>query len=81
MNNYIAEINQIINEFNNICEEINSRRSTIPFGHYFLQTETCLNRTGNNFEFLVGDYSHNGIPDVYCIKKIIQVKDIQKSMF
>ena len=67
--NYIAEINQMINEINNIYEEINSRRPTIPFGHFFLQTETCLHITGNNFEFLVGDYSHNGIPDVYCIKK------------
>ena len=48
-----------------------SRRilSPIPFGNFTLQTRTILHRTGDNFEFLVGDYNHNGTPDVYCIKK------------
>ena len=41
----------------------------IPTGEFTLHTSSCLHRTGENFEFLVGDYNHNGRPDVYCIKK------------
>ena len=39
------------------------------FGNFVLQTTTALHQTGDNFEFLVGDYNNNGRLDVYCIKK------------
>jgi len=42
---------------------------SIPFGNFVLQTRTALHQTGDNFEFLVGDYNNNGRLDVYCIKK------------
>ena len=42
---------------------------SFPFGNFILQTTTALHQTGDNFEFLVGDYNHNGKLDVYCIKK------------
>ena len=42
---------------------------SIPFGNFVLQARTTLHQTGDNFEFLVGDYNNNGRLDVYCIKK------------
>ena len=41
----------------------------VHIGDFTLHTATCLHPTDNNFEFLVGDFNHNKIPDVYCIKK------------
>ena len=40
-----------------------------PVGNFTLHTSSCLHRTGNSFEFLVGDYNRNGKSDVYCISK------------
>ena len=45
------------------------RKPKIPIGDFTLHTGTCLHRTGNSFEFLVGDYNRNGKADVYCISK------------
>ena len=39
------------------------------FQSYLLQTGTALHETGNNWEFLLGDYNQNGKLDLYCIKK------------
>lgn len=36
---------------------------------FLLQTHTVLEETGNNFEFCLGDYNRDGIPDLYVIKK------------
>lgn len=44
-------------------------KEKIKPGTFTLHTSTALHRTDDNFEFLVGDYNHNGRPDVYCIKK------------
>ena len=54
-----------------ICAFWRARRilPSIPFGNFVLQTRTALHQTGDNFEFLVGDYNNNGRLDVYCIKK------------
>ena len=39
------------------------------FQSYLLQTGTALHETDNTFCFLVGDYTLDGKPDVYAIKK------------
>ncbi len=39
------------------------------FQSYLLQTGTALHETGNNWEFLLGDYNQNGKLDLYCINK------------
>ena len=39
----------------------------LPPGPYPIKT--ILHSTGNNFEFLMGDYNHDGYLDLYCIKK------------
>ena len=49
--------------------DIGDRLPKIPSGEFTLHASSCLHRTSDNFEFLVGDYNHNGRPDVYCIKK------------
>ena len=49
--------------------DIGVRLPKIPSGEFTLHASSCLHRTSDNFEFLVGDYNHNGRPDVYCIKK------------
>ena len=49
--------------------DIGERLPKIPSGEFTLHASSCLHRTSENFEFLVGDYNHNGRPDVYCIKK------------
>ena len=36
---------------------------------YLLNTGTALQETGDNWEFLLGDYNNNGTLDLYCIKK------------
>ena len=41
--------------------------SKIPPGPYPIRT--ILHPTGDNFEFLMGDYNHDGYLDLYCIKK------------
>jgi hypothetical protein len=46
-----------------------SKKEKIKPITFTLHTSTALHRTDDNFEFLVGDYNHNGKPDVYCIKK------------
>ena len=62
---------RILNDepINNHQSESRIARPKIPIGNFTLQTGTCLHKTGNSFEFLVGDYNRNGIPDVYCISK------------
>ncbi len=60
------QIEQAIAEAMALLDEIHNMA---PTGNFTLQTATCLNRTGSNFEFLVGENNDNGIPDVYCIKK------------
>ena len=53
-------------------ENIQNQKRHIPIinpGEFTLHAGTCLHKTEDNFEFLVGDYNHNGRPDVYCIKK------------
>ena len=53
-----------------LTDENNDNNNALNFiGNFILQTETCMHRTGDNFEFLVGDYNGNKILDVYCIKK------------
>ena len=57
---------------NVIYRSIKDQKHHIPIisaGEFTLHTGTCLHKTEDNFEFLVGDYNHNGRPDVYCIKK------------
>ncbi len=39
------------------------------FQSFLLETTTRLHETGDNFQFLLGDYNQNGILDLYCIKK------------
>ena len=39
----------------------------LPHGPYPIKT--ILHPTGDNFEFLMGDYNHDGYLDLYCIKK------------
>ena len=58
-------------EYERKIEEIMERTkiTKIPIGNFALQTPTCLEQTKNNYQFLVGDYNYNGVPDVYCIKK------------
>ena len=53
----------------------------VHIGHFTLHTATCLHSTDNNFEFLVGDFNHNEIPDVYCIKKMELVVEKLKYMY
>ncbi len=36
---------------------------------YLLHTGTPLHETGDNFQFLLGDFNKNGKLDLYCIKK------------
>ena len=39
------------------------------FQSFHLEIKTALHETGDNFQFLLGDYNQNGILDLYCIKK------------
>ena len=39
------------------------------FQSFHLETTTALHETGDNFQFLLGDYNHNKKLDLYCIKK------------
>ena len=39
------------------------------FQSFLLQTGTALHETGDNWEFLLGDYNQNKKLDLYCIKK------------
>ena len=59
---------RILPDENPIPVPINKKEKIKP-GTFTLHTSTALHRTDDNFEFLVGDYNHNGRPDVYCIKK------------
>ena len=34
-----------------------------------LHIKTALEETGDNWDFLLGDYNNNGTLDLYCIKK------------
>ncbi|SMC18646.1 Phage-related lysozyme (muramidase), GH24 family [Clostridium acidisoli DSM 12555] len=36
---------------------------------FLLETATALPETDGNWQFLVGDYNHDGKPDLYCIKE------------
>ena len=51
------------------CTNTIKHTQKIPTGIFTFHSGTCLHKTGDNFEFLVGDYNHNGKPDIYCIKK------------
>ena len=64
LNDLIQAIQETDEFLNNIHNE-----PQIPIGNFIFQTETCLHKTGKNFEFLVGDYNGNGLLDIYCIKK------------
>ena len=39
------------------------------FQSFLLETTTPLHETGDNFQFLLGDYNQNETLDLYCIKK------------
>jgi hypothetical protein len=65
--NDTQQLEEYIKYADDLIEQYN--KYLIPTGDFTLQTKTCLHKTGSNFEFLVGDYNDNGIPDVYCIKK------------
>ena len=39
------------------------------YKHFDLHTKTGLHETGDNWEFLLGDYNHDGHLDLYCINK------------
>jgi len=39
------------------------------FQSFLLHTGTVLHETGDNFQFLLGDYNRNGKPDLYAISK------------
>ena len=39
------------------------------FQSFILQTGTKLHETDNNWEFLLGDYNHDGNLDLYCISR------------
>ena len=65
--NNTLQLEELINYADDLIKQYN--KYLIPTGDFILQTKTCLHKTGSNFEFLVGDYNDNGIPDVYCIKK------------
>ena len=39
------------------------------FQNFILQTKTALHETDGNWQFLLGDYNHDGILDLYCIAK------------
>ena len=41
------------------------------FQSFLLKTGTALQETGDNWEFLLGDYNKNGTLDLYCINKSI----------
>ena len=64
LNDLMQAIQETEEFLNNIHNE-----PQIPIGNFIFQTETCLHKTGKNFEFLVGDYNGNGLLDIYCIKK------------
>ena len=42
----------------------------IPIGEFTLHMDTILEKTKQDFVFLVGDYNHNGKNDLYCIKSL-----------
>ena len=37
-------------------------------GHFTFHMDTILEKTKDEFNFLIGDYNHNGSLDLYCIK-------------
>jgi hypothetical protein len=39
------------------------------FQSFLLNTGTSFHETGDNWQFLLGDYNNNGTLDLYCIKK------------
>ena len=49
--------------------EVHILNGSTNFQSYLLQTGTVLHETGDNWEFLLGDYNQNGKLDLYCIKK------------
>ncbi|NOV90839.1 GH24 family phage-related lysozyme (muramidase) [Clostridium acetobutylicum] len=36
---------------------------------FLLQTAIPIEKTGDNYDFKLGDYNNDGVPDLYCIKK------------
>ena len=49
--------------------EVHILNGSTNFQSYLLQTGTVLHETGDNWEFLLGDYNQNKKLDLYCIKK------------
>ena len=49
--------------------EVNILDGSTHFQTYLLHTGTALHETGDNFQFLLGDFNKNGKLDLYCIKK------------
>ena len=45
------------------------KKDSPNIGDINLHIKTALEETGDNWEFLLGDYNNNGILDLYCIKK------------
>lgn len=49
--------------------EIHIMNGATNYTTWMLQTGTALEQTGDNFNFLVGDYNRDGTLDLFCIKK------------
>ncbi len=49
--------------------EIHILNGNDNFQSFLLNTGTSFHETGDNWEFLLGDYNNNGTLDLYCIKK------------
>ena len=49
--------------------EVHILDGSTHFKSYLLRTTTPLHETGDNWQFLLGDYNQNGKLDLYCIKK------------
>jgi tRNA A37 threonylcarbamoyladenosine synthetase subunit TsaC/SUA5/YrdC len=39
------------------------------FQTFLLHASIPIEKTGDNYDFELGDYNHDGIPDLYCIKR------------
>ena len=45
------------------------KKDSPNIGDINLHIKTALEETGDNWDFLLGDYNNNGTLDLYCIKK------------
>lgn len=51
--------------------EIHAMRGSDNFQSFFLRTGTALQETGDNYDFLIGDYNKDGKKDIYVLQKSI----------